>query len=50
MLAHISLVPQYHDPDSPVVNGAYILESENAKGIHLVKIYYWQKNNVLLNA
>ena len=29
MLAHISLVPQYHDLDSLVVNGAYILESEN---------------------
>ena len=23
MLAHISLVPQYSDPDSPVTNGAY---------------------------
>ena len=47
MLAHISLVPQYSDPDSPVTNGAYMIESENVKSIHLAKNpYYWQKNNV----
>jgi len=47
MLAHISLVPQYSDPDYPVTNGAYMIESENVKSIHLVKNpYYWQKNNV----
>lgn len=47
MLAHISLVPQYRDPDYPVTNGAYMIESENVKSIHLVKNpYYWQKNNV----
>ena len=51
MLAHISLVPQYHDPDSLVVNGAYILESENAKGIHLVKTpIIGRKIMLLLNA
>mgnify|MGYP000175850101 FL=1 len=47
MLAHISLVPQYSDPDSPVTNGAYMIESESVKSIHLTKNpYYWQKNNV----
>ncbi|MBS7023390.1 MAG: peptide ABC transporter substrate-binding protein, partial [Haemophilus parainfluenzae] len=47
MLAHISLVPQYRDPDSPVTNGAYMIESESVKSIHLTKNpYYWQKNNV----
>ena len=37
MLAHISLVPQYRDPDSPVTNGAYMIESESVKSIHLTK-------------
>ena len=47
MLAHISLVPQYSDPDSPVTNGAYMIESESVRSIHLAKNpYYWQKNNV----
>ena len=47
MLAHISLVPQYSDPDYPVTNGAYMFESESVNSIHLTKNpYYWQKNNV----
>ncbi|MDU7944921.1 MAG: ABC transporter substrate-binding protein, partial [Haemophilus parainfluenzae] len=47
MLAHISLVPQYRDPDSSVTNGAYMIESESVKSIYLTKNpYYWQKNNV----
>ena len=47
MLAHISLVPQYRDPDYPVTNGAYMIESESVKSIYLTKNpYYWQKNNV----
>lgn len=48
MVAHISLVPQYKNPNVvAVTNGAYMLQSENQQGIHLIKNpYYWQKNNV----
>ena len=51
MLAHVALLPQYHDLNLMVSNGAYLFSSRDENGVHLVKNpYYWQKEAVSFNA
>ncbi|OOF50927.1 hypothetical protein BKK54_04315 [Rodentibacter genomosp. 1] len=47
MLAHIALLPRYHDSNLWVSNGAYRLSSHDENGVHLIKnSQYWQKELV----